>query len=60
MDLPLFNQTLETRRLARHAIRKAFEAQRDFDKSCAQDLEDHLHGFIIRMTERALRGYERL
>ena len=50
----------EAKRLARHAIRKAFEAHRDFNKAGAQDLEDELHGFMIRMTERAERGYPKL
>lgn len=56
-DKTLFDATLETRRLARHAIRKAFLAQRDFDKSGAVDLFNELQEFAFNKAERAERGF---
>lgn len=56
-DKTLFAATLETRRLARLAIRKAFLAQRDFDKSGAVDLFNELQEFAYIKAERAERGF---
>ena len=54
----------EANRLARHAIRKAFEASRDYKKaygtSLIEDQSLELQSFILNMEERASRGYERL
>lgn len=54
----------EANRLARHAIRKAFEAARNHNKAYGTDIiEDQsrdLQSFVLNMEERAARGYDRL
>ena len=51
---------IEAARKARHAIRKAFEAQRDFNKAGSENLGFELQEFTVRMAERAERGYPKL
>ena len=61
----LIQQMHEADRLARHAIRKAFEATRDYAKASGtsnlcEEQSRGLQSFVLNMEERATRGYERL
>jgi hypothetical protein len=55
-----FDNMLEQTRLARHAIRKAFEATRDYDKASVEEQARDLQMLIIRFAEKAARGDKRI
>ena len=56
----LIKQMHERDLAAHHAIRKAFEATRDYAKASVEEQSRDLQTFIIRIAEKAARGDERL